>query len=78
MICGVALAYLPDGVPVVYDPARSYGDRETDLAMTELFGGFGADFTRRITMFRVLDAGYAVRKTLWQFVSHPQSLQFVW
>jgi fructosamine-3-kinase len=34
----------PDGEPVVFDPAVYYGDRETDLAMTRLFGGFGAAF----------------------------------
>lgn len=29
------------GRPVIYDPAVYYGDRETDLAMMRLFGGFG-------------------------------------
>ena len=33
-----------DGEPVIYDPATYYGDREADLAMTELFGGYGGDF----------------------------------
>ncbi|WP_040730101.1 fructosamine kinase family protein [Thiocapsa marina] len=33
-----------EGEPVIFDPAVYYGDRETDLAMTELFGGFGSDF----------------------------------
>ena len=33
-----------DGSPVVFDPAVYYGDRETDLAMTRLFGGFGMEF----------------------------------
>lgn len=32
------------GAPVIFDPAVYYGDREADLAMTRLFGGFGADF----------------------------------
>ena len=32
------------GEPVVFDPSVYYGDRETDLAMTRLFGGFGAAF----------------------------------
>jgi len=32
------------GTPVIFDPAVYYGDRETDLAMTRLFGGFGPDF----------------------------------
>lgn len=35
-----------DGAPVVFDPAVYYGDRETDLAMTRLFGGFGPAFYR--------------------------------
>lgn len=33
-------AYLPDGSPVIFDPAPYFGDRETDLAMMRLFGGF--------------------------------------
>jgi fructosamine-3-kinase len=32
------------GQPVVFDPAVYFGDRETDLAMTRLFGGFSAGF----------------------------------
>ncbi len=28
-----------DGQPVIFDPAVYHGDRETDLAMTRLFGG---------------------------------------
>lgn len=32
------------GSPVVFDPAVYYGDREADLAMTRLFGGFGPAF----------------------------------
>jgi fructosamine-3-kinase len=31
--------FTPQG-PVIFDPAVYYGDREADLAMTELFGGF--------------------------------------
>ena len=31
-------------VPIIFDPATYYGDREADIAMTYLFGGFGADF----------------------------------
>jgi len=34
------------GEPVIFDPAVYYGDRETDLAMTCLFGGFGEPFYR--------------------------------
>lgn len=36
--------YTSDGDPVIFDPASYYGDRETDLAMTTLFGGFGSAF----------------------------------
>jgi fructosamine-3-kinase len=34
----------PGGEPVLIDPAVYYGDREADLAMTRLFGGFGTAF----------------------------------
>ena len=33
-----------EGTPVIFDPAVYYGDREADLAMTRLFGGFTAAF----------------------------------
>ena len=32
------------GQPVIFDPAVYYGDRETDLAMTRLFGGYSREF----------------------------------
>ncbi len=53
------------GNPVIYDPACYYGDRETDIAMTELFGGFGRDFYAAYNDEYPLDAGYSVRKTLY-------------
>src|SRR5690606_11728722 len=34
----------PRGRPYIFDPAVYYGDREADLAMTRLFGGFGPAF----------------------------------
>lgn len=55
-----------DGEPVIYDPAVYYGDRETDIAMTELFGGFGAEFHAAYDEAWALDAGYAVRRDLYQ------------
>lgn len=58
-------AYLPDGTPVIFDPAVYYGDRETDLAMTELFGGFAPAFYAAYQEAWPLDAGYAERKTLY-------------
>ena len=58
-------AYLSDGTPVIFDPAVYYGDRETDLAMTELFGGFAPAFYAAYREAWPLDAGYAERKTLY-------------
>ena len=59
-------AFLGDGTPVIFDPAAYYGDRETDLAMTELFGGFPADFYAAYRAHSPLAPGYRVRKTLYQ------------
>jgi fructosamine-3-kinase len=42
-----------------------FGDREADLAMTELFGGFGGDFQAAYREAWPLDAGYATRRTLY-------------
>ena len=54
-----------DGEPVLYDPAVYYGDREADLAMTELFGGFPAAFHAAYREAWPLDAGHEIRKTLY-------------
>ncbi len=59
------LGYLPDGTPAVFDPAVYYGDREADLAMSELFGGFGRDFYAAYREAWPLDPGYGTRKTLY-------------
>lgn len=53
------------GTPVIFDPALYYGDRETDIAMTELFGGFAANFYSAYNEVWPLDPGYAKRKTLY-------------
>ncbi|MCM2328616.1 MAG: fructosamine kinase family protein [Lysobacter sp.] len=53
---------LADGTPVVFDPAVYCGDREADLAMTELFGGFPKDFHAAYRAAWALDDGYAVRR----------------
>ncbi len=49
----------------MFDPACYYGDREADIAMTELFGGFGSDFYAAYQAEYPLDAGYKARKTLY-------------
>ncbi len=51
--------------PVLVDPAVYYGDREAELAFTELFGGFTADFYRAYQATYPLDAGYADRRDLY-------------
>ena len=53
------------GNPVIFDPACYYGDREADIAMTELFGGFAQDFYAAYDDEYPLDAGYKTRKTLY-------------
>jgi fructosamine-3-kinase len=53
------------GQPVIFDPATYYGDRETDIAMTELFGGFPTAFYAAYREAYPLDPGYSVRKTLY-------------
>ncbi|MBA3024409.1 MAG: fructosamine kinase family protein [Gammaproteobacteria bacterium] len=57
--------FLADGTPTVFDPACYYGDRECDLAMTELFGGYPADFYAAYQAEYPLDAGYARRRELY-------------
>jgi len=64
---------LTDGSPVIYDPAFYYGDREADLAMTHLFGGFNSNFYSAYNEAWPLDDGYPVRKTfynLYHIVNH--------
>lgn len=56
---------LSDGTPVLFDPAVYYGDREADLAMTELFGGFSPAFYAAYRESYPLAAGYTTRKNLY-------------
>ncbi len=58
-------ATLATGEPVLFDPAVYYGDRETDLAMTELFGGFSPRFYAAYRDHYPLHDGYALRKQLY-------------
>lgn len=59
--------------PVLFDPAVYYGDREADLAMTELFGGFPAAFYAAYNEAYPLDSGYERRKhfyNLYHLLNH--------
>jgi fructosamine-3-kinase len=62
---GGNVAGLSDGTPVIFDPALYYGDREADLAMTYLFGGFAPGFYASYQDAYPLDNGFAVRKTFY-------------
>ena len=59
-------AALADGTPAVFDPAAHFGDREADLAMVELFGGFAPELLARYAADWPFDPGYAVRRDLHQ------------
>jgi protein-ribulosamine 3-kinase len=54
-----------DGMPVIFDPAVYYGDREADIAMTRLFGGFGHAFYTAYQSTWPLDAAAGTRSTLY-------------
>lgn len=58
------VGFTKDG-PVVFDPAVYYGDREADLAMTELFGRFPREFYRAYQAAYPLERGYETRKHLY-------------
>lgn len=62
---GGNVAGLGDGTPVIFDPAFYYGDREADLAMTYVFGGFGPDFYASYQAAYPVDDGFSVRKTFY-------------
>ena len=53
-------------VPVIFDPAAYFGDRETDVAMTRLFGGYGSAFHEAYAREFTLDTGYSRREPLYQ------------
>ena len=59
-------AFTTTGQPVIFDPASYYGDRETDIAMTELFGGFEAAFYAAYQAHAALPAGYPLRRELYK------------
>ena len=58
-------SFTKQGEPVIYDVAAYYGDREVDLAMSELFGGFSRDFYLTYAAALPLTPGYERRRTLY-------------
>lgn len=59
VLCG------PAGQPVLIDPAVYYGDREAELAFTELFGGFTYRFYQAYNESWPLNPGYPERRDLY-------------
>ncbi|WP_099240186.1 fructosamine kinase family protein [Synechococcus sp. BDU 130192] len=58
-------AVTAQGEPIIFDPAAYYGDREVDIAMTELFGGFPGRFYQGYNEAWPLDSGYGDRRDLY-------------
>lgn len=59
------VGFVENGEPVIFDPAVYFGDRETDIAMSELFGRFDLRFYRAYENAWPLDKGYKTRKHLY-------------
>ncbi|HEY8521471.1 MAG TPA: fructosamine kinase family protein [Gammaproteobacteria bacterium] len=54
-----------DEEPYVFDPAVYFGDREADIGMTRLFGGFGPAFRRAYEAAWPLEPGAEARMELY-------------
>ena len=54
------------GEPVFVDPAVSYGDREQDIAMSQLFGGFRPEFLQSYQMVYPLEKNWEKRLPIYQ------------
>lgn len=52
--------------PVVFDPACYYGDPETDLAMSELFGRLPDEFYSGYQSIAPIDSQYTTRRPIYQ------------
>ncbi len=59
------VAFTDSSEPFLFDPCCYFGDRETDLAFTDFFGGFPAAFYAAYQRAFPLDPGYAQRKGLY-------------
>ncbi|WP_251546827.1 fructosamine kinase family protein [Limosilactobacillus caecicola] len=59
--------FAQDGTPTLIDPDALYGDREYDLAMTTIFGGFSPAFYQAYNDVYPLTPGYQDRLPWYQF-----------
>ena len=55
-----------NGRPIIFDPAVHYGDRECDIAMTKLFGGYGRAFYEAYHSAWPLADGCEARQLIYQ------------
>lgn len=53
--------------PVIFDPACYYGDREVDVAMTELFGQLPKEFYQGYQEIYPVPEKYSIRKHVYNF-----------
>jgi protein-ribulosamine 3-kinase len=58
-------SFAEDGTPIIYDPASYHGDRECDLAFTELFGAFPAAFYEAYDAAWPRNANWPMRRDLY-------------
>lgn len=66
-------AMFDDEAAWLIDPAVYYGDSEADLAMTEMFGGFGQAFYHAYSQSRPLSGEYRRKReiyNLYHFLNH--------
>ncbi|MCB1957150.1 MAG: fructosamine kinase family protein [Rhodocyclaceae bacterium] len=67
------LGMLGDGTPATFDPACHFGDRDSDLAMAELFGGLPEAFYASYRSEAPPAEGFEARKlayTLYHLLNH--------
>ena len=53
--------FLKDGSPALFDPSPFYGDREFDIGITTVFGGFNDEFYSRYNELYPLEEGCKLR-----------------
>lgn len=53
--------FLEDGTPALFDPSPFYGDREFDIGVSSVFGGFSDEFYNEYDEIYPLDEGYELR-----------------
>lgn len=63
---GGNVMFLAESMPALIDPAVYYGHREVEIAFTQLFGGFSAEFYNAYQSVYPLDQGYHERRALYQ------------